>query len=210
MLSSCDQPTTIKPQNNLELLAQALSDKDRKRATILKQQIRISENSQNLIGLYLMLNQDSIALVEKRIEYVQQFNSQMDSIQKNILNELATWAYLQQIYRQEISPPVRILQREKLYLAPSDINFKLCPGRSPKCASVIRKKMVRLLSDDEIINSLRKMAAKDPCVNLSFTVKGEEIANKCLKKSKGTLQVNLLPVPRFSYDQWLQVLNSGS
>jgi hypothetical protein len=210
LLCSCDQPATIKPQNNLQLLAQALTDKDSNRATILKQQVRISENTQNLIGLYLMLNQDSITLVEKRIEYVQQFNPQMNSLQKNILNELTAWTYLKQIYRQEVSPPVRILQRERLYLAPSEINFKLCPGNSPKCASVIRKRMTALMTDDEIKNSLRKMASRDPCVNLSFTLKGEEIANKCLKKSKGKLQVNLLPIPKFSYEQWLQVLNSGS
>ena len=205
-LFSCAKKVTVKVIDNKQLLAQALADKKFVNAKELSQQVRVTENTENIIKLYLNLREESLVILDATIEYVKQFIPDMNVIHQPVLNEIIIWVHLKQIYQHEISPPVRILQRDKLYLAPSKIDFTLCPSEEVACASESRKKLLSLMTNEDITIKLKKMASRDPCVNLSNTLRGAERANRCLKKSKGNLNVELLPLPRFGYAEWLQFI----
>jgi len=205
-LISCGKQVTVKTIDNKQLLAQALANKNFINARELSQQVRMTENTQNIISLYLSLPEESLVILDGSIEYIKQFIPDMDIGHQPVLNEIIIWVHLKQIYQHEISPPVRILQRDKLYLAPSKIDFTLCPSEVADCASTPRKKLLLLVAPEDITIKLKKMASRDPCVNLSNTLRGPETANRCLKKSKGNLNVELLALPRFSYAEWLQFI----
>ena len=205
-LISCGKQVTVKTVDNKQLLARALANKNFANARELSQQVRVTENSQNIINLYLDLPEESLVILDGTIEYIKQFIPDMNVIHQMVLNEIVIWVHLKQIYQHEISPPVRILQREKLYLAPSKIDFTLCPSEVANCASASRKKLLSLVTSEDITIKLKKMASRDPCVNLSNTLRGPEMANRCLKKSKGNLDVKLLALPRFNYAEWLQFI----
>lgn len=205
-LISCGKKVTIKTIDNKQLLARALANKNFTNARELSQQVRMTENTQNIIKLYLDLPGESLVILDGTIEYVKQFIPDMNAIHQQVLNKITIWVHLKQIYQHEISPPVRILQRNKLYLAPSKIDFTICPSEMENCALVSRKKLFSLVTHEDITIRLKKMASRDPCVNLSNTLRGPEMANRCLKKSKGNLKVKLLALPRFSYAEWLQFI----
>lgn len=206
---SCGNEQKIKPLSNEQLLARALSNNDFHTVQSIRPLIRHTENMQNIIKLYEYLYKEKSVALKNELNYTTQFYPQMNEFQKYIIDEISVWVYLMQMYKHEISPPVRILQREVLYLAPSKIDFSACPNASSKaCATVARSKISSLLTNESIVETLKQMARKDPCVNLSGRLQGERIANRCLKKSKSSLEVVLLPLPRFNATQWLQALNS--
>lgn len=205
LLQSCGKKAPVEKVDDYQLLAQALVKKDQATIQSLRQNVRLTEDTQNLLDLYQLLQQDSGATMQPQIDYLHQFYPSMVPSHRRFFDQMRLWSYLKQIYQHEISPPVRILQREKLYLAPSNIDFSRCTNdnQSTDCAHQVRNKILPLISQQGLYDSLKKMATNDPCVNLSQILKGEELANRCLKKSKGQLKVTLLPVPRFSYEQWL-------
>ena len=206
-LASCGTPTNIKKTDSKIQLAQALANNNFTKVLSLRKNIVITENAQNLINLYNNLFESSPALLNREIAYLEQFTSSMNKNQQSMLKQLATWVYLKQIYQHEISPPVRILQRSQLYLAPSKIDFNKCPDANHDCAHEIRLLLKPIMNDKNIVENLNKMAKKDPCVNLSLTLKGHEIANRCLKKSKGNLLIEILTKPTFSQNLWHNVIS---
>lgn len=209
MLGSCGQqaPKKVAPDNT-QLLASALTNYNYLQADSLLPKIRMTENAQNIIKLYLMLETKNILKLTRELDYLQQFFPQMSFIHQSIINEIMIWVYLKQIYRDEISPPVRILQRDELYLAPSDIDFSTCEQPNTRCANISREKLSTLMTTTDITKNLKKMARKDPCVNLSSGLQDHKKANRCLRKSKGNLAIELLPQPHFSLDEWLQTISS--
>lgn len=210
LVHACGKKVPVQTLDDHQLLAQALSKNDEATVQSIREKLRLTENTQNIIDLYFKLGEVAPASLNARIDYLQQFNSSMKKTDQRFVRDMAVWIYSQQIYQQEISPPVRILQREKLYLAPSGIDFSKCADvntqTTTQCAIDLRKKLMPLITGQDLVDQLKKMANNDPCVNLSNILKGEEIAHRCLKKSKGQLKIELLPKPRFSYEQWLQLV----
>ena len=208
LLFSCTKKAIVKPVDDKSLFAAALEERNIKNISFYKERVRTTENMQNIIKLYMSLEVDSLIKLSNQMLYIEQFTTQMSSIHKLILSDIAQWIYLKQIYQHEISPPVRILQRSELFLAPSNIDFNLCPGENVACASEIRYKIREMMSNEEIKSNLMSMASLDPCVNLTRQLKGHSIANSCLKKNKGQLRIQLLNLPYINKKLWLQALSS--
>jgi hypothetical protein len=206
-LLSCTTKTIVKTEGDKNSFAEALEERNLKNISTYKERIRTTENMQNIIKLHMSLEVDSLIKLSNQVQYIEQFKAQMSDIHKLIFNQIATWVYLKQIYQHEVSPPVRILQRSELYLAPSNIGFDLCPSESAACASAIRNKAQMLLTNDEIRSNLMSMASIDPCVNLTRQLKGHSFASNCLKKNKGQLRIQLLSLPFINKKLWLQALS---
>lgn len=208
LLGSCTSNVKEVVIDDSELLARALSNKIFPTIDGLKDQVRMTENAKNILQLFLTIHSENLVATNRDIEYLKQFVPEMNSIHQEMLNEMMAWLYIKQIYRHEISPPVRILQREKLYLAPSNIDFSRCPESKEGCASEAWNKISSILTTEEVKLRLKRMALKDPCVNLSTGLKDDLAANRCLKKSKGNLKIKLLAMPRFSTNKWLQAITA--
>jgi hypothetical protein len=208
--TACEKKSVSVVPQNQQLLIEAIRSKNFNLANMYLKKIRLTENSQNLIYFYISLYFDNLLTLNNTINYLQQFYLDMNFVQQSVFKQMTNWVYLNGIYRHEISPPVRILQRKELLLAPSKINFKLCSNNleNKHCALQLRKKLLPFMTNEEITLKLKKMALKDPCVNLSSEPLGQEIANRCLKKSTGDLKVSLLPVPFFTYNEWLQIVSN--
>ena len=209
-MTACEKKSVIVVHSGQQLLIKAIRNKNFTLAEAYLEKIRLTENSQNLIHFYMSLYSENLLTLNNSINYLEQFYSGMSFFQQSVFKQMANWVYLNTIYRQEISPPVRILQRQELLLAPSEIDFDLCVDNSTNthCAFQQRKILLTSLSNKQITNTLKKMALKDPCVNLSSKPQGQKVANRCLNKSTGDLKVSLLPVPFFSYNDWLKIVNN--
>lgn len=204
-MSACGE--NVKPQKPLwQDLSQALSDKSFIKVSQLKNTVQMSNVSLDLINAFLTMHGSNIVLLQHQLSQLDVGYVNMSLSQKLIFEEMQKWLNLKNIYREEISPPVRILQREQLYLAPSNISFTLCPSSTLNCASKARNVISSYMTNEEIIISLKRMALKDPCVNLSHTLQGKIKANRCLQKSKGGLAIELLSKPRFNVLQWNAIL----
>lgn len=207
---SCSKKQPVEKIDDQQLLAKALELRNFIEVKSIIKGIKTTENTQNIIALYSQLEVDSLVKLDINIEYLKQFYSQMSEPHQYMLDEMTKWVYLKQIYQHEVSPPIRILQREELYLAPSEVDFAICPNEKEDCAQIVRDKLTKQMSNDEIRYNLTNMATKDPCVNLSKRLQGQLFANKCLKKNKGHLKVTLLNVPSFNKNRWMQVFSSDN
>ena len=206
-LFSCGKPQSKKhPLDNLTVLSQALAKEDTETIQLYIDKVRLTENSQNLISLYTKLETDSILQLHRQTDYLHQFYPQMKFIHQSMFNEMLKWVLLNIIYRDEIAPPVRIFQREKMYLAPSHIDFEVCLADSAKCSESARIQLKEILTNEEITEQLKKMAKSDPCVNMGNTLEDEFKADRCLKRTQGQLVVKLLKKPEFTMEEWLQAL----
>ena len=205
ILFACGKPDELKV-NYKTKLAQALYLKDFKSVAQLKHLVRLSENSQNLINTYQIMQQSSEPELQVQLNYLQQFYQQMNESHQSFYNQMHKWLLFMQIYRTEISPPVRILQREELYLAPSNIDFNTCLKPGASCANIQRSKLVQMITEQNITEQLKRMALKDPCVNLSKSLKGSAFANRCLETSKGNAVIELLPKPFLTRSKWMEVI----
>ena len=210
VMTACEKKPVIVVPTDQQLLINAIRIKNFDRVDGYLKTIRLTENSQNLIRFYMRLYSENLLTLNHSINYLEQFYSNMSFVQQSVFNQMAIWVYFNRIYRHEISPPVRILQRQELLLAPSEIDFGLCVDNEEvsHCAIVERRKLLTFMSNQQIASTLKKMALKDPCVNLSNKPQGQKIANRCLQKSTGELKVSLLPVPFFTYNEWFQILNN--
>lgn len=209
LFSACSNKKPIEADLK-ELLALALNNKMFTKVENLLPQIRMTENSNNIIRLYLNTHSENLFVIEREVEYLKQFVVDMGMAHQAVLNEIMVWLYVNQVYRHEVSSPVRIIQREQLYLEPSNIDFKKCPDVTVDCAHEVRAKLLPLIDNEELTRKLKKMALKDPCVNLSSQLQGQAVANRCLRKSKEQLKIVLLPFPRFSFSHWLKIISSES
>ncbi len=209
LLFACGSPQTKKTIDAKPELASALAHENYGKALSLRTKANMHNNAAKIVNLYLKLPAGNRVDVNNELEYLQQFYPSFSTIHKIIYDDIAKWAALQQIYQYEVAPPIRILQRDQLYLAKSRINFHKCPSANSSCAKKARATIANLMSNEEIVTVLKRMSLKDPCVNLSNELKGQAIANRCLSKSKGNLKIELLPEPRFNTDQWLQAISSN-
>ena len=207
LIIGCGKPAEVKP-NNKTLLAQALYLKDFNSAQRLSTQVKLSENTLTLINANKAMHQGSEPGLQNELRYLHQFYTQMSPSHQALYNKMHQWLLLKQIYRTEIAPPVRILQRKELYLAPSNINFNVCQTTPARCASDQRAELTKLITPEVIAQELKKMALKDPCANLSNSLKDSTFANRCLNSSKGDLRIELLPKPFLTQSKWLQVISN--
>ena len=206
LIIGCGKPTEVKP-NNKTLLAQALYLKNFDSAQKLMNNVNLSEKTQNLIKANKAMQLGSEPGLQKELHTLQKIYSQMSPSHQALYNKMHQWLLLKQIYRIEIAPPVRILQRKELYLAPSNINFNVCQTTPARCASEQRAELTKLITPEVIAQELKRMALKDPCANLSNSLKDSAFANRCLNSSKGDLRIELLPKPFFTQSKWLQVIS---
>lgn len=206
---SCSSQKQLKPEpDNLQLLSRALHTNQSDSIDLLLEKVRLTENMQNLISFYRILNVESYIKLKREINYLMQFYPQMNPVHQNMLEQMIKWVYLKQIYKEEISQSVRILQRDQLYIAPSLIDFKDCENQQKRCALNLRKELAVFISDQEITSVLKKMALNDPCINLSSEPENNEPkANRCIRMMRENLVIHLLDQPEFSSGEWLQALN---
>lgn len=206
-LSSCGNPQIRKPAiDPLVIISEALSEDNDSQTDALLAQQRFTENAQNLIQFYRILEKESFIKLNREINYLLQFYPQMNPVHQSMLDEMIRWILLKQIYRDEVYQPVRILQREKLYLAPSNIDISLCENMSAECSVKLRQLLLKFMTLEDITKSLKKMALKDPCVNLSRQPQDEVKANRCINMRRENMVIELLPKPQFSTEIWLQAL----
>ena len=186
-------------------LVKALISQDRSAIIAARGQQPVSVKNDNIINLYLlMIDNNPSAVVANSKLLIENFH-QYSFYQQQILKPILLWAYLHPIYRRETARDIRILQREELLVAPSNIDFAGCIDEQPMCANLMRARLKAISSPDEINRKLIEMADNDPCINLTNQNLAGDFANQCLANRKGDLKINLLSPPKFIAEQWLAV-----
>ncbi len=206
LLSACgSQP--IKPRVNPEqILITALVAQDRSQIITSKSQIKLKIKNNNIINLYLLaINNKPYQLLSNSQLLLKNYHN-YNSAQQNIIKPMLLWTYAHPIYRQETAKQVRLLQRETLLVAPSNINFKACEMKNAGCANILREQIAAIITPAELTTTLQSMAHNDPCINLSDENLAGEFGNQCLASRKGNLKINLISHPQYLYDQWAAVL----
>jgi len=204
-LSACGGSNT-RANPRTGTLAQALSQGDK--ATIQQQLSAsgLSPAARTLAEMRLMqIENRPLPVAALSRELVAQHAS-LHPAQQAILKSLVLWANALPIYRQEIARKVRILQREKLYLAPSHIDLARCANEAPGCANALRRHLGALVDNDTLNATLMDMARRDPCINLTEQLQSDEKAHRCLSKQMGEIAVELLPPPAIPAAQWQSAL----
>ena len=203
LLAACAaQPT--KPDYNP--LVRALISQDRSAIITERGQFSLSTKTNNVINLYLLMIDNNPSAVVANSKILIENYHQYSFYQQQILKPLLLWAYLHPIYRRETGKDIRILQREELLVAPSNIDFSQCIDEQPVCANLMRGRLKAISSPNEINTRLVEMANNDPCINLTDKNMAGDFGNQCLANRKGDLKINLLSPPNFLADQWQAVL----
>ena len=202
-LAACGNPV-IKVDYKLQL-AQAIVENNPEVAKPLLSKLNISANSRNLISQYFDVKENKRVTLIRKLK----ISNSMVKNEKPIFNEIHRainiWTFAEEVYRVEISKAVRILQREELLIAPSQVDFAKCKSfDSKKCASDARKQLYQFIGSQDLQDLLIKMADKDPCINLTEELIGQETADLCLKKRMGEQQVDLISLPKFTAQDWYQ------
>lgn len=207
LLSACgSQP--VKPTITHQMLVGALLTQDVNRIINTKNQLAVGTKNDNIIKLYLLaINEQPYELISNSQILLQNIHH-YDHHQQGILKPLLLWAYAHPIYRQETAKQVRLLQRETLLVAPSDIDFKQCEADHAGCANGLRAQVAHIISPNELTEVLSEMAHNDPCINLSDENLGGDFGNQCLASRKGDLKINLLSKPSFLSAQWQALFNN--
>ncbi len=207
LLSGCGSQA-IKPVITHEMLITALIAGNKDQVISIKNKLPVSTKNNNVIKLYLLSVSDKpyelISNSQLLIQNIHHYNHS----QQSILKQLLLWAYAHPIYRQETAKQVRLLQRESLLVAPSNIDFKNCETNNSGCANNLREQLQTIISPPEFTEVLLQMAHNDPCINLSTENLGGELGNQCLSSRKGNLKVNLISKPVFLSHQWQAMFNS--
>lgn len=206
LLTACGSPQQIR-HNPHEPLIAALVAQNQQQIEVARQRLQLQPKDNQVIDLYLLAIQDQpYQLLSHSQLLVSQFH-QYNTAQKNILKPLLLWAYAHPIYRQETAKQVRLLQRETLLVAPSDIDFKACETSNDGCSNTLREQVAGIVAPVELTEILTQMANNDPCINLSDENVGGDFGNLCLASRKGDLKINLLSKPRYLSAQWQALLN---
>src|SRR5690554_5416101 len=196
----------VKPAPNYQPLINALISQDRSTIIIERSKLTLPVKTDNIVNLYLlMMDNNPSAMVANSKLLVENYH-QYSFYQQQLLKPMLLWAYLHPIYRREIGKDIRILQREELLVAPSNIDFSRCVDAQPVCANLMRGRLKAISSPNEINTRLVDMANNDPCINLTNENMAGDFAKQCLANRKGDLKINLLSPPKFLNDQWLAVL----
>lgn len=206
LLCACGS-NPVKPTSvDTSTLIRALLQQDKIQIQQQKDLIRLGTRTSNIINLYLMLLHDNpIGIVnntEQLINNIHHYSLQ----QQIVLQKILLWAYAIQIYRHETGQQIRILQREQLLLAPSNIDFVECELLKEHCSVELRDRLSSFVSAQELRETLFIIANNDPCINLTDKNLAGDFASQCLASRKGDLKVNLLSPPNFLRDQWIEVL----
>ncbi len=209
LVSACgSQPTRPNIDHKQQLIA-ALVAQDRNQIIANKTPANLKQKNSNIINLYLLaISNQPYQLISNSQLLLKNFHN-YNIAQQNIIKPILLWAYVHPIYRQETAKQVRLLQRETLLVAPSNISFKTCETKHPGCANTLREQLASIISPAELTNTLQSMAHNDPCINLSKENLGGEFGNQCLASRKGTLKVNLISSPQFLFAQWESMLISN-
>lgn len=207
LLAACgSQPS--KPRVDPEhILIAALVAQDRSQIINHKNMVKLKIKNQNIINLYLL------AIANKPYQLLS--NSQLliknyhnyNTAQQNIIKPMLLWTYAHPIYRQETAKQVRLLQRETLLVAPSNIKFEACETEQAGCANTLREQIAAIVTPAELTRTLQSMANNDPCINLSDENLAGEFGNLCLASRKGDLKINLISHPQYLYGQWAALFN---
>ena len=187
-------------------LVNALISQDRSAIIVARASVPLSVKNDNIINLYLLMIDNNPSAVVANSKLLIENYHQYSFYQQQILKPILLWAYLHPIYRRETARDIRILQREDLLVAPSNIDFAQCVDEQPMCANLMRGRLKTISSPHEINQRLTEMANNDPCINLTDKNLGGDFANQCLANRKGDLKINLLSPPKFIADQWLAIL----
>ncbi|MFV0542576.1 MAG: hypothetical protein ACK5L8_02690 [Marinicella pacifica] len=187
-------------------LVNALISQDRSAIIVARDTLSMSVKNDNIINLYLLMIDNNPSAVVANSKILIENYHQYSFYQQQILKPILLWAYLHPIYRRETARDIRILQREELLVAPSNIDFAQCVDEQPMCANLMRGRLKTISSTHEINQRLTEMANNDPCINLTEKNLAGEFANQCLANRKGDLKINLLSPPKFIADQWLAIL----
>lgn len=203
LLASCgSQP--VKPDNNkYDLLIPALISQNQAVIETEKSRLNLGIKNNNIISLYVLALQDKPYKLISNSQILLKNLHHYNLYQQMIIKPLLLWAYAHPIYRQETAKQVRILQRETLLVAPSDIDFVACESENEGCANTLRQQVMHIISPQEFTETLTQMAENDPCINLSDENQAGEFANQCLASRKGSLKINLISKPKFLFNQWL-------
>ncbi len=210
LLSACgSQP--IKPTiDHKQQLIAALVAQDRSRIIAHTDVIQPKLKNKNIINLYLLaIDDEPYQLLSNSQLLLKNFHN-YNSTQQNMIKPMLLWAYAHPIYRQETAKQVRLLQRETLLVAPSNINFKACENSNNKnCAGTLRAQIAAIITPSELTSTLQSMANNDPCINLSNENLGGDFGNQCLASRKGTLKINLISQPQYLFSDWENLLNTA-
>jgi hypothetical protein len=203
LLASCGSPV-VKVDYKLQL-AQAVAENNQQVAKALLSKVNLSANVRNLISQYFdVLGNKRVTLMRKLT-----ISNPMVKNENHSFNEIHRainlWTFADEVYRIEISKSVRILQREELFIGPSEVDFSKCKNfDSNKCAKKARQQLYQHIGSQELQDLLMKMAGKDPCINLTNNLIGQELADQCLQKRMGERQIDLIAIPKFSAQDWYQ------
>ncbi len=208
LLTACgSQPTKPKVNHKQQLIA-ALVAQDREQIIAKKDPANLKLKNLNIINLYLLaINNEPYQLLSNSQLLLKNYHN-YNGEQQKIIKPMLLWAYVHPIYRQETAKQVRLLQREELLVAPSNIDFVVCESKINGCASTLRQQVASIISPAELTSTLLDMASNDPCINLTNENLSGEFGNQCLASRKGNLKVNLLSPPQFLFGQWDSMLNS--
>ncbi|WP_223788128.1 hypothetical protein [Marinicella meishanensis] len=208
LLTACGSPQNVR-QNPQQLLVSALVAQNQQQIEVARERLQLGPKDNQVINLYLLALADQpYQLLSHSQQLVRQYH-QYNAAQKNILKPMLLWAYAHPIYRQETAKQVRLLQRETLLVAPSEIDFKLCESNNKGCSNTLRQQMADIAAPVELTEILTEMANNDPCINLTDENVGGDLGNLCLASRKGDLKINLLSKPRYLSAQWQAMLNPG-
>ncbi|MFC3194640.1 hypothetical protein ACFODZ_10365 [Marinicella sediminis] len=201
ILTGCgSQP--VKPQTNHDSLIAALIAQDKTRIIALREQLNIGTKNSNIITLYTYAMQDQPYQLINHAQVLLPNIHHYSFYQQLLLKPLLLWAYAHPIYRMETAKQVRILQREQLLVAPSQIDFVACESQQQGCAYQLRTQLAHIISPQELTEALTDMAENDPCINLTEENLAGDFANQCLASRKGDLKINLSSAPQFLFNQW--------
>jgi hypothetical protein len=209
LLSACgSQPT--KPRINVQQqLIAALVTQDRSQIIATKKLAKLKIKNQNIINLYLLaIDNQPYELLSHSQLLLKNFHN-YSVAQQEILKPMLLWAYAHPIYRQETAQQVRLLQRESLMVAPSNINFQACKTHNEGCANTLRDQIAAIIAPADLNAALESMADHDPCINLSDDNLGGDFGNQCLASRKGSLKVNLISHPQYLFSQWQNMLSNS-
>lgn len=208
VISACGSQPHKPVVSKKQSLIAALIAKDRGRIIAEKAPINLSNRNNNIINLYLLVIADEPYKVLSHSQQIIKNFHHYNNEQQRILKPLILWAYAHPIYRQETSQQVRLLQRESLLVAPSQVDFTACETQIDGCANTLREQVLGIVAPFEFTEFLTQMANNDPCINLTQENVGGEAGDQCLASRKGSLKINLLSKPTFLFQQWQAMLES--
>ncbi len=207
LLTACgSQPT--KPEIDYSRMISALISHNQPLIKAEINKLKINTKNRNVINLYLLAIQDKPYKVISNSQLLLKNIHHYNFYQQSILKPVLLWAYVHPVYRQETAKQVRILQRETLLVAPSQIDFLACETENEGCSNVLRTQVAHIINPKEFTEALTQMAQNDPCINLTDENLAGDFANQCLASRKGDLEINLISKPRFLFNQWQAMLET--